>query len=207
MIAEFNSLLSQISPTEKVPLKIVLFGPESTGKSTLAEKLAQAFNTTWNPEFLRYYLASKIRHVEEPKAFEVKEDEVINIAIGQLKSELEIVKIGKPVVFLDTCLHMNLIYADYYFEAVPPILAKAVEMQNYDFFLFCNTDIPWLPDDQRDGIEVQKELYIKMKKHLSIYELPHALVNGNNEERLDNAIKKVLHFFPDLRDNLRQWYV
>lgn len=93
MIADINSLFEGLTSPKEVPLKIVLFGPESTGKSTLAEQLAKVFNTVWNPEFLRYYFAGKMRQLVEPNAFEIKEDEVINIAIGQLKSELEIVKI------------------------------------------------------------------------------------------------------------------
>ena len=206
MIADINSLLTGLTSPEEVPLKIVLFGPESTGKSTLAEKLAKAFDTVWNPEFLRYYLNGKMRQLVEPNTFEIKEDEVINIAIGQLKSELEIVKIEKPVVFLDTCIHTNLIYADYYFETIPPALAKVVAMQNYDLFLFCNTDIPWVPDEQRDGVEIQRELYIKMQHYLSANNLPHAIVSGNKEMRLSNAIKEVLNYFPNLRENLRHYH-
>lgn len=110
------------------------------------------------------------------------------------------------MVFLDTCLHTNLIYADYYFEAIPEALTKAVEMQNYDLFLFCDTDIPWVPDEQRDGVEIQRELYVKMKHHLSASNLPHVLVSGNKEKRLGNAIKGVLNYFPDLRKNLNHYH-
>ena len=35
--------------------KIVVIGPESTGKSTLSAALASALETSWNPEYARFY--------------------------------------------------------------------------------------------------------------------------------------------------------
>jgi nicotinamide riboside kinase len=202
MNIDFESMLDQDISHQKIPLKIVLFGPESTGKSTLAKKLAKIFDTVWNPEFLRGYITDKKKQLtdqEKQKQVLIKEEEVLNIVTGQLKSEIEILKTEKPLVFLDTCLYTNLVYADYYFNSIPQALSKAVAQQEYDLLLLCETDIPWVPDEQRDGIEVQKDLFLKMKNYLETNKLPYELLNGINQNRTNNAVKSILDHFPHLQ--------
>ncbi len=73
------------------PKKIVVIGPESTGKSTLCEQLAQYYQTEWVPEFARNYLLE----IRRPYTYE----DLSFIARGQLKSEDQISStLNKPLI-------------------------------------------------------------------------------------------------------------
>jgi len=61
--------------------KIVIIGPESTGKSTLCEQLAQHYDSTWCPEFAREYLLTN--------GMNYTYDDLLTIAKGQLALEDE----------------------------------------------------------------------------------------------------------------------
>lgn len=61
--------------------KVVVIGPESTGKSTLSEQLANHYQTVWVPEFARGYLETLGRAYNQ--------DDLLRIAEGQLQLEDE----------------------------------------------------------------------------------------------------------------------
>ena len=69
-------------------IKVVLFGPESTGKTTLSGQLARHYNTVWAPEFAREYLQDKWNN--ERKICE--QQDIIPIAEGQIKLENDLAK-------------------------------------------------------------------------------------------------------------------
>jgi len=181
-----------------MPIKIVLFGPESTGKSTLANELAEAFGTTWSTEYLRKFVDEKIERGIEDTAELVRESEVIKIAREQIKAEEETVNSNEQVVFLDTCIHTNLIYAKHYFGHVPKALQEMAKKARYDFFLLCDTDLPWQADLQRDSEQAQHALFKSMEKYLKDNQLPFCLVQGSGKVRKYNAIKHIIEYFPIL---------
>ena len=81
-------------------IKIALFGPESTGKTTLAKQLASHFETEWVPEFARDYLQNKLEQTElicEP-------EDLLPIVIGQTKLENEKLLIANKCRKIDTYL-------------------------------------------------------------------------------------------------------
>ena len=69
-------------------VKVVIFGPESTGKTTLSRKLARYYNSVWVPEYAREYLQDKWNN--ERKTCEP--EDLVPIAIGQMKLENELAK-------------------------------------------------------------------------------------------------------------------
>ena len=76
-------------------LKIALYGPESTGKTTLANQLADAFQTLWTPEFARDYLQQKWDATQQVCVY----DDLLPIAIGQTKLENEAVEQANKILF------------------------------------------------------------------------------------------------------------
>ena len=70
-------------------IKVVLFGPESTGKTTLSRQLARYYNSVWVPEYARAYLQNKWNN--ERKICD--SDDLLPIAEGQMRLENDLTKI------------------------------------------------------------------------------------------------------------------
>ncbi|UZR93736.1 ATP-binding protein [Chondrinema litorale] len=189
------------SNTDSVILKIVVFGPESTGKTTLAKQLSSHFGTVWNPEFLRYYVDA--RELSKPdlmksKQITITEGELLNIAIGQLASEKAIQENNSGILFYDTCLHTNAIYAEHYYNNVPEGIMRMLSSVNYDFFFLCNTDIEWEYDPQRESAEVRDVLFGKMHTYLKENRLPFSIISGTGENRFNHALSILNSKFPSI---------
>ncbi len=91
-----------------LPKKIVVIGPESTGKSTLCEQLAAKFNTEWVPEFARQYLLA----IERPYNY----DDLLIIARGQLEDEDRLAaSVSTPIIIIDTDMYVMKVWCEFVF--------------------------------------------------------------------------------------------
>ncbi|MEN8187577.1 MAG: ATP-binding protein [Bacteroidota bacterium] len=180
---------------EKIPdqepaniVKIVLFGPESTGKSTLSELLARHYNTVWVPEYAREYLQDKWNN--ERKTCE--HDDLIPIAAGQMKLENDLAKKSDRVLICDTDLLETKVYSEeYYGGFVDPELDKAAIQNQYDLYLLTYIDTPWEADDLRDRPEQRLEMFEAFERALKKYNRPYFTLRGGVQKRLDKAIKEI----------------
>jgi NadR type nicotinamide-nucleotide adenylyltransferase len=127
------------------PIKrIVLFGTESTGKTTLAQKLAAHFGEPWAPEFVREFW--------DLKEGKITADDLGTIALGQIANEDHAMARARRVVFYDTELLTCTLWNDWLFPgACPPWVRAEAETRarGYALWLLCDTDIPWAADPQR----------------------------------------------------------
>lgn len=165
-------------------LKIVLFGPESTGKTSLAKALAKHFNTEWVPEFARDYLQKKHEDVGEICAPE----DLLPIAQGQIQSENHLAKKANKVLFCDTNVLQTWVYAQAYYDNYEnPKLEEAAEKNHYDLYFLTDIDVPWEADDLRDRPHEREEMFLLFKKELENRELPFFLLSGNKKERMKTA--------------------
>ena len=169
-------------------IKIVLFGPESTGKTTLSEQLARHYNTVWAPEFAREYLQKKWNN--ERKTCEA--EDIIPIAIGQMKLENKLAKKADRVLICDTDLLETKVYSEeYYGGFVDPLLDKAAKKNTYDLYLLTFIDTPWEEDDLRDKPGLRREMFDAFENTLKKHNRPYILLEGNKETRLQNAVKAI----------------
>ena len=169
-------------------IKIVLFGPESTGKTTLSKQLARHYNTVWAPEFAREYLQKKWNN--ERKTCEA--EDLVPIAIGQMKLENKLVKKADRVLICDTDLLETKVYSEeYYGGFVDPLLDKAAKNNKYDLYLLTFIDTPWEEDDLRDRPGLRREMFNAFENTLKKYNRPYILLDGNKETRLQNAVKAI----------------
>src|SRR5699024_12838667 len=129
-------------------IRIVLYGPESTGKTTLAKQLASYYNTNWVPEYMRTFLEDKIL---VPGEEIVTYDELESIAKGQMKSENVLLSTANKYLFCDTNLLEIQVYAEHYFGKCPEIISKYADENSYDLYLLTYTDTPWEHDDMSDA--------------------------------------------------------
>ena len=186
-------------------IKVVLFGPESTGKTTLSKHLARHYNTVWAPEFAREYLQKKWNN--ERKTCE--NSDLLPIAVGQMEIENRLAKKADKVLICDTDLLETKVYSEeYYGGFVSPELEEAAINNTYDLYLLTYIDTPWEEDDLRDRPNQRLEMFKAFENTLIKYNRPYILLKGDKKERLKKAVKeidKILKTMPDLQsfsDNL-----
>jgi nicotinamide riboside kinase len=168
-------------------LKITLFGPECTGKTTLSEQLASEFNTLWVPEFGREYLQEKWDTKQEI----CSEDDLLPIAIGQIRLENEAVTKANRILFCDTNSLVTKVFSDIYYNSCSPILEKVAKKHKYDLFFLTDVDVPWEKDDLRDLSQNRARTLAQFEKALQHYNKPYIKLSGNAVERKQNAVKIV----------------
>ncbi len=166
-------------------VKIVLFGPESTGKTTLSQQLARHYNTVWVPEYAREYLQNKWNN--ERKTCEPKD--LLPIAKGQIRLENELTQKASEVLICDTDLLETKVYSEaYYLGYCDPILEKYALKNTYDLYFLTYIDVPWEKDDLRDKPEERQEMFDYFKNTLIKYNRPYVLLKGDKKTRLTKAI-------------------
>jgi NadR type nicotinamide-nucleotide adenylyltransferase len=180
--------------------KIVIIGPESTGKSTLSAQLAVHYKTLWCPEYAREYL---LEHGTS-YAFE----DLLTIAKGQLALEDEYVAsmvnekftisnssiaIDHLPIFIDTDMYVMKVWCEYVFGKCHQFILGEIAQRKYDLYLLCNIDHPWMPDEQREHPDEtsRKELYNIYEDIMINQETPWVDISGSYEERLKKGIVAV----------------
>lgn len=165
--------------------KIAITGPESTGKSTLAEKLAHHYKTDFVPEYSRTYL--------ENFEGQYTENDVVEIAKGQHNLILEEEKKSSKILIADTEIVVCKIWVEYVFKHSNKIIDEILKQQDFDLYLLCDIDLPWTYDPLRENpnIDERKELFEIYRNTLEQMKVPFEIVSGDDEVRVNNAIKVI----------------
>lgn len=164
------------------PLRVVITGSESTGKTTLAAELAEHYGTVWCPEFSRQYALCKNN---------LDASDVEAIASGQIASEDAHASRGKRVIIQDTDLVSTVVYARHYYETCPRWIADASKTRRADLYLLMDIDVPWIPDPARDRGHMRKEMHLLFVTALVELRSPFVVISGNWEERRKRAVKAI----------------
>ncbi len=188
--------------------KIVVIGPESTGKSTLCEQLAQHYETLWCPEFAREYLITNGKEygfddlLTIAKGQVALEEEYISMVNNQWSKVSEKMFVNKnsqtsihhaPLLFVDTDMYVMKVWNEYVFNKCHQFILDEIVNRKYDLYLLCDVDLPWVKDDLREYPDEgpRKELYRIYKDLLINQETPWIEINGEYDERLQKAIDAV----------------
>jgi len=163
--------------------RIAITGPESTGKSWLAEQLAKHYQTRWVAEYAREYLAQN--------GPEYNLEDVLAMAKGQLASEEKAARQSQRLLFCDTDLLVTKIWSEVVFDACPPWIEQQFETHVYDLYLLCYPDIAWEPDPLRENPDNRDELFQLYKTALQQHDFHFRVVKGLGKQRLENAINFV----------------
>ena len=168
-------------------IKIALFGPESTGKTTLAIQLAEHFKTAWAPEFARDYLQEKWE-----KSSQICDvNDMLPIAYGQTKLENDSLSVANKFLFCDTNLLVTKVFSEVYYNFCDPLLEKAALKHEYDLFFLTNIDVPWEKDDLRDKPEGRESVFAVFKQTLIDNNKPFITLSGDKDLRLNKAVSIV----------------
>ncbi|MBZ0327597.1 MAG: ATP-binding protein [Altibacter sp.] len=169
-------------------LKVVLFGPESTGKTTLAKQLAAHFHTEWVPEYMREYLEEKW----ETKKEKISKADLLPIALGQMRAENSASEKANRILFCDTNLLEIKVYSEYYYDGFCPSEIKEFALKNtYDLYFLTYIDTPWISDNLRDRPNDRSELFCIFESELKRLHLPYKTLQGSNSVRLNSAISEI----------------
>ncbi|TRZ69905.1 MAG: ATPase [Bacteroidetes bacterium] len=153
----------------------------------LAGQLASHYKTTWVPEYSREYL--------EVNGSQYREDDILNIARGQLERETLAMKTAEGFLFCDTEFIVTKIWSEFKYGRCHPWIIQQVEQHAYDLFLLCDIDIPWENDPLREHPGRRKELFELYCSELVSRGFPFFVVRGLGIDRLNNAIALINEYF------------
>lgn len=176
--------------------KVVVIGPESTGKSTLCEQLAQHYQTIWVKEHAREYLLKN--------GTEYTFENLLDVAKGQIAKEesgvrsLETLNSGLPtpnsqLLFIDTDMYVMKVWCEFVFEKCHHWILNRIVERQYDLYLLCDIDLPWVKDELREypDLKTREKLYHHYRDIMLNQNTPWVVISGDYEERLAKAIKAV----------------
>jgi NadR type nicotinamide-nucleotide adenylyltransferase len=177
--------------------KIVIVGPESTGKSTLCEKLAAHYNSIWVKEYAREYL---LQHGTD-YTFE----NLLDVAKGQLRLEEEGIVLATEKLkesawpnknyplFIDTDQYVMKTWCEFVFGQCHNWILNQIVERKYDLYFLGNIDAPWVKDELREypDLITRAKLYHHYKDLLINQNVPWVDICGNYEERFQQAVAAV----------------
>ena len=177
--------------------KIVVLGPESTGKSTLCAALATHYQTIWTPEYARTYLS---KH-----GTKYSYDDLLMIAKGQIENEEKSIELlGQNIednksqvtnnkLIVDTDMYVMKVWCEYVFNNCHHYILEQINQRNYDLYLLCDIDLPWTADEMREypNAEPRLELFTIYKELLINQNTPWGIVSGLGAQRTSNAIQLI----------------
>ncbi|HEX4850300.1 MAG TPA: AAA family ATPase [Puia sp.] len=172
--------------------KIVVIGPESTGKSSLCEQLSLHFKQPWCPEFAREYLLKHGMNYNYP--------DLLTVAKGQIALEeaytsmsLKDQKNHGPLLFIDTDMYVMKVWCEFVFNKCHQFILDQIASRKYDLYLLCNTDLPWVADELREypDLETREKLFHIYKDILVNQDTAWVEIRGDYDERLNIGIDAV----------------
>ena len=182
--------------------KIVIVGPESTGKSTLCEKLADHYNTIWVKEYAREYLLKNGTDYTFEDLSDVARGQLANEANGLEELEKKIKADTSSLsfnphrhtpLFIDTDMIVMKVWCEFVFDKCHNWILNEIVDRKYDLYLLGNIDAPWVKDELREypDLPTRERLYNHYKDIMVNQSVPWVDICGNYDERLQKAIKAV----------------
>lgn len=170
--------------------RVCVTGPESTGKTTLAGRLADLAGTEWVPEASRLYAERKGAPLGADDVPPIARE---HIALADAASERVRAR-GGDLLVLDTDLVSTVVYSRYYYGQVVPWIERTERARRADLYLLCDVDVPWLPDGIRDRPENRDEMFALFRDALVRRKAPFVVVRGSWDERWAIAEEAIAPF-------------
>ena len=181
--------------------KIVVVGPESTGKSTLCRQLASHYHSVWCPEYAREYLLKNGTNYTFENLLEIAKGQIAleDKATDQLSQQLlqNANHSGsvqtKPYLFIDTDMYVMKVWCEFVFGKCHTWILDRIVERKYDFYLLCKPDLPWVKDELREYPDeaTRIRLYHHYRELLSQQNVPWVEISGLEEDRLKKAVEAV----------------
>jgi len=173
--------------------KIVILGPESTGKSTLCKQLAAHYETIWVKEYAREYLLKNGTDYSFENLLDIAKGQIASEELGvrswEAANKSKIADL-KSKIFIDTNMYVMKVWCEFVFDKCHHWILNRIVERKYDLYLFCNIDLPWVKDELREYPDLvsRQKLYHHYKDILINQNVPWVDISGSYEERLEKAI-------------------
>lgn len=164
-------------------ITVAIVGPECTGKTTLAKALAAQLGVKWVPEFARSYLSSLDRKYQE--------EDLIDIAEGQLSCQQEAIDTSEELVIFDTDLLVIKIWSEYKYGRLHPTIQKQYQTNKPDLYLLTYTDIPYEEDPLREHNDQREDIFQVYEKELIRTNANFIVLKGDEKQRMEEALHKI----------------
>lgn len=176
-------------------MHVCIFGPESTGKSTLTKQLAEHYDTVHVPEYARGFLEAHIQYQKSEEAkFEPCYEDMDVIARGQIANEFMITRMANKMLFLDTDALTTSIWSKWIFDGkVSDVVARLGAEHSHDLYLLTYPDLEWEGETIRYFPEDTERLrfFEECKALLEAHKRPYVVIKGQGADRVQNAITAV----------------
>ncbi len=178
-LAHWDFLPSAVKPY--YVKKVCFYGPESTGKSVMATRMAEEYDTVAVPEVAREMILSNDFSVAD----------IIRIGNAQTQRVLELETKANRILICDTDLITTEIYSQQYLKQIPNELFELERKIQYDRYLLFDIDVPWVADGLRDLSNQRGEMFAIFRTELEKRSIPYVLVNGDWESRV-RIVRRVI---------------
>ena len=180
--------LDQLEPCVRAHFvkRVVVIGAESTGTTTLSIALAEHYQTTWAPEFGRFYTEAR-----RPRGELWRSDEFTFIAVEQARLEDAMARLAKQVLICDTDPFATTIWHERYLGAPSSAVQAVAAGRRYDLYILTNTDISFVQDGIRDGEHLRQWMHDRFRDELTRMGTPMIVVSGSHEKRLAEAVARI----------------
>jgi HTH-type transcriptional regulator, transcriptional repressor of NAD biosynthesis genes len=175
--------------------RVAIVGAESTGKTTLAQKLAQHFHTVWVPEYGREYTEVTVGR-DAVFGYQWKTEEFVHIARRQLELEDQLAEQANRVLICDTDALATAIWHERYMGSTSSEVEEIAAGHNYDLYLLTAVDIPFVQDGIRDGEHLREWMTERFLQELEARHLPWLLLQGTYAERFSTAVTAIEKLMP-----------
>lgn len=161
-------------------VRVCIFGPESSGKSTLTHQLAAHYNTVFTPEYARFYI--------ETKGSDLEKKDMLHIGQGQVALEDSIAPTASRYLFCDTDPLATTIWSRWFFDESDEALLELAQNKTYPLYLVTEPDLPWKDDMVRYFPKQGAEFFDDCCATLKHYNRNFFTVGGSGEKRLQHAL-------------------
>ena len=163
--------------------KIVITGPESSGKSTLLNDIENKIGLKGVPEFSRIY----IDELERPYV----KDDLLFMAKGQLELENYYRDKNDQILLCDTDLLTIKIWSEYKYGSCESFIIDQLKKNLPDLYLIASPEIPWEPDPQREHPTDRDKLFEIFKQEIIGFKIPYEIIKGDPVQRLDRFLQLI----------------
>lgn len=160
-------------------IKVLITGPESSGKSYLSEKLARHYGGLIVEEYARLYLNNK-------DGYEISD--LLEIAIGQLDLEERMERTNPNMLICDTGIEVIKIWSTVKYDYVNPLIIEMCDYSQYDLILLCEPNIPWVSDVLRENPLDREYIFGLYKSELLAQSAKLHVIDAELSDRLSQAV-------------------